>query len=252
METDQRRRAGGPTLPLLPARARLGQVGEEAEGASSEVDLSAERLDVYVGRDDHWNPEHGVVAIPDGWEFLPTGDAFAARQVKAAGVYWMSWQPRSRNQRHRRLLGLSAPAGTIRAAEERAAATEQARQSRRQQGARSRQRAEDRYRKQLREAILAFLDFAPEHADLAEQIAAEAAGHAAVVGSGRVGRTRLLSLDERAVLAARAHIRHRHAGYHDDLDRVPYGGWDDEWLYLKAKSAAQDAVDGFLDEHRRR
>ena len=57
------------------------------------------------------------------------------------------------------------------------------------------------------------------------QIASAAAERAAVVGSGRVGRTRLLSLEERAGLAARACIRHHCTGYHDDLDRLP----DDEW-----------------------
>ena len=57
--------------------------------------------------------------------------------------------------------------------------------------------------------VVAWLDFAPEHAELAEQIATLAADRAVVVGSGRVGRTRLLPLEERAALAARATIRHR-------------------------------------------
>ena len=43
---------------------------------------------------------------------------------------------------------------------------------------------------------MAFLVFAPEHAELGRAIAIEAAERAGEVGSGRVGRTRKLSLDE--------------------------------------------------------
>ncbi|MGH9064996.1 MAG: DUF2293 domain-containing protein [Acidimicrobiales bacterium] len=50
----------------------------------------------------------------------------------------------------------------------------------------------------------------------------------AEVGSGRVGRTRTLSVHERAALAARAPIRHRCTYYED---RLANGVWDDEYLY---------------------
>ena len=42
--------------------------------------------------------KHGDVEIPDDWEYLPSGDAFLTRTVKAAGVYWLSWRPRSRTR----------------------------------------------------------------------------------------------------------------------------------------------------------
>lgn len=54
------------------------------------------------------------------------------------------------------------------------------------------------HRDELEDAIRRFLAFAPEHVDLADQIAREAATLAAEVVSGRVGRTRSLSLEERA------------------------------------------------------
>jgi hypothetical protein len=107
------------------------------------------------------------------------------------------------------------------------------------------------YRDEIADAIRRFLAFAPEHTDLADEIASEAATRAAVVGSGRVGRTKTLSLDERAALAARALIRHQHTSYDDDLINAPIEDpWDDEFWYREIKGEAQRAVDDFLDQHR--
>jgi hypothetical protein len=214
--------------------------------------LTDQHLDVYDTRNGPWNPEHGDIEIPEDWEFLPTGDAFVTRTVKAAGRYWLSWQPRSRHRPHRRLLGLWAPAEAIRAAEARAEQTAGKRAAARTVNARTRARREERYQDQLREAVLAFLGFAPSYADLAEQIAVETAAHAAVVGSGRVGRTRLLSLEEKARLAARAHIRHRFTKYEDELSDLPFEAWGADDLYREIRGAAHGAVDDFLDEHRKR
>ncbi len=221
-----------------------------SEVVSSTAAMTDLHLDVYDTREGPWTPEHGDIEIPQDWEFLPTGDAFVTRTVKAAGRYWLSWQPRARHRPHRRLLGLWAPAEVIRAAEERAKDTAEKRAAARTVNARSRARREERYEEQLREAVLAFLDFAPEHAELAGQIARETAVHAAVVGSGRVGRTQLLTLEEKARLAARAHIRHRHTRYEDELSDVPFESWGEDELYREIKGAAHAAVDDFLDNHR--
>lgn len=222
----------------------------EVDSPTPEVPVTDLHLDVYDTRNGPWNPELGDVAIPDGWEFLPTGDAFVTRTVKAAGHYWLCWQPRSRHRAHRRLMGLWAPADTIRAANVRAQETADKRAAARTVNTRSRARREERYETEFREAVLAFLDFAPEHAALADQIATVSAAHAAVVGSGRVGRTRLLSLEEKARLAARAHIRHRYTRYEDHLSNVPFEAWDEDDMYREIKGAAHRAVDDFLDDHR--
>jgi hypothetical protein len=236
----------------LSARRRAGQAGQvtTADQTDATADIAALKLDVYDSRQGWWNPDHGDLEIPDGWEYLPTGDAFLTRTVKAAGVYWLSWQPRSRNRPHRRLQGLWAPATAIRAAEERAKQTAAKRAATRAQSERSRARREQRYRDELHEAILRFLDFSPTHAGLAEQISTETATHAAVVGSGRVGRTQLLSLEQRAALAARAHIRHRYTSYHHELDQIPFEAWDEDDVYREVKGTAEHAVDNFLDQHR--
>jgi hypothetical protein len=236
----------------LSARRRARQAGQvtPVDQAGAEVEIATLRLDVYDTRQGWWNPEHGDLEIPNGWAYLPTGDAFLTRTVKATGIYWLSWRPRSRNHPHRRLQGLWAPAAAIRAAEERAKQTVAKRAATRAQSERSRARHEQRHQDELREAIMGFLDFSATHAELAEQIAAETASHAAVVGSGRVGRTQLLSLEQKAELAARAHIRHRYTSYHHELDRIPFEAWDEDDIYREVKGAAHQAVDDFLDEHR--
>lgn len=211
-------------------------------------DLLAEHLDVYVTKTGPWNPDHGEIEVPDDWELLPSGDAFLTRRVKAAGVYRLAWRTRSGSRRHRRLIGVWAPAATIAAARVEADETAEKRERAREQGAVSRARAAERDRVELEAAIFQFLGFPDEQQARAQEIAQGAAARAAVVGSGRVGRTRTISLEERAGLAARAYIRHNLTSYEDEL--VDQEVWDDEFLYRDVKRSAQEAVDRFLDEHR--
>jgi len=133
----------------------------------------------------------------------------------------------------------------------RAEETAARRAAKRALGAQSRQRQEDRYRHELEDAIVRFLAFAPAHQGLEQRIAKETAAHAAVVGSGRVGRTRKLTLDDRAALSVRAYIRHCFTSYHGDLDALLPEQWDEEYLYREIKGTANEAVDRFLFEHRR-
>jgi hypothetical protein len=212
-------------------------------------DLTTLQLDVYDSRENGvWHPEHGILSEPEGWEFLPSGDPFVTRRVKAAGVYWSLWRPRDRNHRHRRLLGILAPAATIAEARAHAAQSFDEQSERRAQGAVYRARHEDAYRQQLADTIMAFLDFAPAYDGLARSIATEAAQRAAEVSSGRVGRTQKLPIDERAALAARAPIRHKYTEYEDrPLSQV----WDDEFLYQAVKRDAHNEVDRYLHKHRR-
>jgi hypothetical protein len=216
-------------------------------------DPTQSHLDVYVTKAGRWNPDHGDLELPADWEFLPSGDAFVTRQVRAAGVFWVAWQPRGKNRPHRRKLGLYAPRSAIADAKEEAERTAERRSSKRDANARNRDRAEDRYRGEFVDAVLAWLDFRPEHADLAREIATAAADQAVVVGSGRVGRTKKLSIDERAALAARATIRHRLTDYDDRLAELdPFESEVDDLEYQQIRRAAHEAVDTFLDTHRRR
>lgn len=210
-------------------------------------------LDVYDTREGWSSPDHGVVEIPAGWEFLASGDAFLTRTVKAGGVYWTAWLPRSRHRPRRRLLGLWAPKPTLDEARVKAAERDAARAAARQAGdRRNRERREQQYREDLGRAIVEFLAFAPEHADLAAQIAREASAHAPVVGATRAGLPRRLTLEERAALAARATIRHRYTDHDDTLGALTVSDfWDDEALFREARTKAHTDVDGFLLDHRR-
>lgn len=211
-------------------------------------ELLAEHLDVYDTKSGPWNPQHGDLEIPEDWELLPSGDAFLTRRVKAAGVFWLAWKPRSSSRRHRRLIGVWAPTTVIEAARTEAEKTAEKRQRARKHGAASRSRAADRDRQELEAAIVEFLAFSDDHNRLAREIAEGAAARAGVVGSGRVGRTRTIALEDRAALAARAYIRHNLTSYEDNL--VDQEVWDDEFLYREVKRSAQEAVDRFLEERR--
>jgi hypothetical protein len=71
------------------------------------------------------------------------------------------------------------------------------------------------------------------------------------IGSGRVGRTRLLTLEQRAELAARADIRRNHTSYEDGLAELYEDDLvGDDWLYREVKTTAHSDVDHFLDQHR--
>ena len=226
-----------------------------------EVDLSAVHLDVYETKDGLWNPDHGDVEVPIGWEFLSSGDSFVTRRVKAGGQYWVAWLPRTRNRPHRRLVGLWAPKATIDEARVAAEQSAAVRAKKRATSARGRAKEETRYRDEFAAAVLVFLDFVPTHAELAQEIARGVAEHATLVSSGRVGRTKQLPLEERATLAARAYIRHRYTAYENNLDVVtfeedldsgaPIGGIDDD-LYRALKRDAATRVNEFLVRHRTR
>jgi len=82
----------------------------------------------------------------------------------------------------------------------------------------------EEYRKQFEEACFRFLGFAAAHTDLARSIAAETAAHACETGSGRVGRTTRIAMDEKAALAVRAHIAD--------------GGWALDWTGQVTRSLA--------------
>ena len=225
--------------------------------AMVDEDPTGLHLEVYDTKSGLWHPELGDLDQPDRWDLLPAGDAFLTRQVKAAGDYWVLFRPKGRGQ-HRRQLGLLAPIEAISAAREAAAATAARRETQRESSSRQRERAETAYRAEFEDAVLRWLAFAQQHQVIAEEIARGAVDLAAVVGSGRVGRTKQLTLDERAALAARAFIRHRHTDYEDRLFSLELGEFDvdsdvgvgDVGDYREIKRTAHGAVDAFLVQHR--
>jgi hypothetical protein len=212
-------------------------------------------LEVYDTKAGLWHPELGDLEQPAGWTFLAAGDAFLTRRVKAAGLYWELFRPKGRGQ-HRRKLGLLAPVEAIAAARVAATVTASRRETQRESSSRQRDQAEAAYRGEFEAAVLRWLAFAPEHQLIADEIARGAVDRAAVVGSGRVGRTKQLTLEERAALAARAYIRHRHTDYEDRLFSLEVSELDidsdngDVGDYREIKWRAQREVDAFVEQHR--
>jgi hypothetical protein len=141
-----------------------------------------------------------------------------------------------------------APRATIEEARVAERATAEKREQSRERSKLRREQKEEQYRREFRDACLQFLSFSAEHSDLAEQIAAETAEHACEVHSGRVGRTSCLHMDEKVVLAVRAHIRHSHTPYDANLPPVDEIFVHDE--YCEARANAQADVDVFLAKHR--
>jgi len=193
--------------------------------------------------------------LPEGCGFLPPGDAFVTRQVKAAGPHWVLCK---RRKGYTAVLGVLAPKEAIARAETVAAETSTERTAERKRARKARERREQVYREEFHRAAVRFLDFVPEHQALAEEIPRGAAGMATQVGSGRVGRTRLLGLEERVERAVRAFIRHHRTSYEEELAAVAerYGlspsasGELPEEVYREIRRDAAHEVDAFLAEHR--
>jgi hypothetical protein len=230
----------------------------EVSSVSKLPEPHTQSLWVYAARDGEsdkgnvWNKDYGLLKLPQGWEFLGAGDQFLTRTVKRLGPTWLL----CRNDRRRRItrrLGVYASAANIRKAEELALQTEVSREEKRKRGARTRAQQEDRYCQEFRAAALKHLDFAPEHTALAEEIATATAERACQVGSGRVGRTSLLPLEEKVALAVRAHLRHNVTRYDDALfERAMQSGSleTDEAARRALRRAAHEVVGQFLQRHR--
>ena len=75
--------------------------------------------------------------------------------------------------------------------------------------------------------------------------------HATQVGSERVGRTRKLPLEEKAMLAARAYIRHNYTNYENQLLNFEFLLEPGDYLYREIKSETDEAVNKFLSHHRK-
>jgi hypothetical protein len=187
------------------------------------------------------------VEVPEDWEYLPRGNAFLTRRAKK-GPHWVLMGSYNKREGYRRSKGVYAPSATIEEARVAEQATAEKREQSRERSRLRREKSEARYRREFRGACIRFLDFAPEHSDLAEWIAIETAEHACEVHSERVGRTSRLDMDEKVVLAVRAHIRHTYTFYDVNLPPVDETFVHDE--YCEARANAQADVDVFLAKHR--
>ncbi len=153
-----------------------------------------------------------ILTAPQGWALLPPGDAALTRRVKLAGDHWIVQEKKGRRVFSK---GIWAPATTIdRIRTELGAerATE-AYAKRQQADKRRRDRAQAEYVEGFFGAVLAFLDFHPRHADLAQRLARAVTEHATPVGRGTVARTKRIPVEQRAEAAVIAWMRHQTTAY---------------------------------------
>jgi hypothetical protein len=147
--------------------------------------------------------------------FLPTGDATLSRRAKAKSPLSAVVMRYARNRNRWERQGVLVDEQALIAAEEQCAADADVRAALRPYYEARRQREDDKHTHEFTEAIRRLFPSCP--IDEAKEIAS----HAAVRGSGRVGRSaggRALD-DEAITLAVIASVRHRHTRYDELLMR---------------------------------
>jgi hypothetical protein len=132
--------------------------------------------------------------------------------VKEAGEHWVVQEKKGRKTFSR---GVWAPAATIdriRAVLEAERATE-GYAKRIEADARRRDKTQAEYVEDFFGAVVAYLAFHPNHAELADRLARAVTDHATPVGSGTVARTKRIPVEQRAEAAVIAWMRHQTTGY---------------------------------------
>ena len=153
-----------------------------------------------------------ILSVPSGWVLLPPGDAALTRRVKIAGDHWVVAEKKGRKVFSR---GVWAPALTIEQirAELEAERSTESFAKRKEADAKRREKAQETYVEDFTGAVLRFLAFHPNHADLAQRFAKSVADHATPVGSGTVARTKRIPVEQRADAAVIAWMRHQTTAY---------------------------------------
>jgi hypothetical protein len=157
-------------------------------------------------------PGGAVRTVPDGWALVPPGDAALTRRVRAAGECWSVAEKRGRKAFSRGVWAPAATVARVRAELEAERATGSYAR-RREADAGRRERAQAAYAEEFRLAVLAFLDFHADFAELADRLARAVADHATPVGSGTVARTKRIPVGKRAEAAVIAWLRHQTTAY---------------------------------------
>lgn len=153
-----------------------------------------------------------ILTVPAGWVLLSPGDAALTRRVKAAGDHWIVQEKKGRKVFSR---GVWAPAATIERirAELEAERSTESFAKKKEADAKRREKAQEIYVEDFTGAVVSFLAFHPNHADLAQRLAKVVADHATPVGSGTVARTKRIPVEQRAEAAVIAWMRHQTTAY---------------------------------------
>ena len=153
-----------------------------------------------------------VLSAPNGWVLFPPGDAALTRRVKAAGDHWVVQEKKGRKLFSRGVWASASTIERIRAELEAERSTE-GYAKRKVADAKRRENVQAEYVEDFTGAVLTFLAFHPNHADLAQRLARAIADHATPVGSGTVARTKRIPVEQRAEAAVIAWMRHQTTAY---------------------------------------
>lgn len=153
-----------------------------------------------------------VLTAPDGWVLLPPGDAALTRRVKAASDHWIVQEKKGRKIFSRGVWASAATIERIRAKLEAERSTEGF-AKKKEAEARRRDKAQAEYVEDFHGAVVAFLDFHANYANLAQRMARAVTDHTTPVGSGTVARTKRIAVEQRAEAAVIAWMRHQTTGY---------------------------------------
>ena len=143
---------------------------------------------------------------------MPPGDAALTRRVKEAGDHWIVQEKRGRMVFSRGVWASASTIERIRANLEAERATD-GYAKKRQADARRREQAQAVYVEDFHGAVLTFLAFHQNHADVADRLARAVTQHSTPVGSGTVARTKRIPVERRAEAALIAWLRHQTTGY---------------------------------------
>lgn len=159
-----------------------------------------------------------VLAVPQGWQLLPPGDAGMTRRVKSAGDHWVVQERKGRRTFSK---GVWAPSSTIEQVQKDLAAERSTEKYAKRKAADSarREKRQAEYEVDFRSAVLSFLNFHSVHQAVAEKLATMVSDHATPVGSGTVARTQRIPVERRAEAAVIAWLRHQTTAY--DTMKIP-------------------------------
>jgi hypothetical protein len=163
-------------------------------------------------------PDGSIRMVPEGWVLLPTGDAAMTRRAKAAGEHWVVAERKGRKTFPRGIWTSAVTIEQIRAALLGERSTESF-AKKKIADARRREKAQDDYVEDFCGAVVAFLNFHPNHAEVALELADAVTTHATPVGSGTVARTKRIPVEQRAEAAVIAWLRHQTTAY--DSMQIP-------------------------------
>lgn len=161
------------------------------------------------------------VDMPDGWEFVPSGDPGLTRRLKAtASDYWVV----KRRLGHKEFgVGLCVPSGLAASIMEELKRERQTPEYQRKlaAGRKRREKKQEQYQEDFEAAVLRFLAFHPRWSDLAARFAKVVTEFTTPVGSGTVARTERIPIEERARAAVIAWMRHNTTNYdHRYIPRI--------------------------------